>query len=102
MTTGIGFQEFWDDFSRICTNVIQASIAVESGFDRGEWGSGVSKVGWQVEKATIKTLFGVAIEVEEASTIGLDKSSGSKRHLAGIEVSFRSIPSIWYPLYEDH
>ena len=42
----------------------------------------------------MKTLFGVAIEVQEASTIGPDKSGGSKRHLAGIEVNFRSISSI--------
>ena len=42
----------------------------------------------------MKTLFGVAKEVQGASTTGPDKSGGSKRHFAGIEVSFRSIPSI--------
>ena len=42
----------------------------------------------------MKTLFEVAIGVQEASTIGPDKFSGSKKHLAGIEVSLKSVPSI--------
>ena len=41
----------------------------------------------------MKTLFGVAIRVQETSTIGLDKYSRPKRNFAGIETNFRSISS---------
>ena len=51
---------------------------------------------------TMKTLFGVAIRVQETLTMGLDKYSGPKRNFAGIKTNFRSISSICCLLYGDY